>query len=71
MSGECGTLGVNRNADGIFVAKTKAERFLGRLEHKLFDNSKMDLKQTGMEGWAGDIWLRDKRWAVVNLVETS
>jgi len=31
----------------------------------------MDLKEIGTEGLAEDIWLCDKRWAVVNLVETS
>lgn len=59
----CGTLGVNRNADRILVVKTKEERFLGRLKHKLYDSTKTDLKKIGTERWAGDIWLRDKRWA--------
>ena len=70
-SGSCCTLGVNRNVDRTLVVKTKEERFLERPKHKLYDNTKMDLKEIGTEGWAGDIWLRDKRWAVGNLVKTN
>jgi hypothetical protein len=43
------------------MVKTKVERFLERLKHKLYDNTKMDLKEIRTEGWAGDIWFRDKR----------
>jgi len=67
----CSTLGVYRNADRNLVVKIKEEKFIGRLKCKLYDNTKMDLKEIGTEGWAGNIWLRDKRWAVVNLVQTS
>jgi hypothetical protein len=62
--------GEKRNAYRLLVGKPEGKRPLGRQRHRLVDNIKMDLGETGWGGvdWIGLVQDRNRWRAVVNLV---
>jgi hypothetical protein len=50
MDGTCSTNGEKRNVCRLLVGKPKGKRPLGRPKHRLVDNIKIDLGETGRSG---------------------
>jgi hypothetical protein len=61
---------VKRNACRILVGKPEGKRPLGRPRHRLVDNIRMDLGETGWDGvdWIDVAQDRDQWRALVNTV---
>jgi len=68
MGRACGTY--RRGSYGILVGKPDGKRVLGRPQHRLEDNIRMELQEVGWGGmdWIGVAWDRDRWRALVNLV---
>jgi hypothetical protein len=58
MGRACSTNGEERNAYRILVGEPEGNRPLRRIRHRLVNNIKMDLREIGLNGMGGSIWLR-------------
>jgi hypothetical protein len=69
-TGHAARMGAKRNAYRILVGKTDGKRPLGRPRHRLVDNIKMDLTETGWDDmdWTHLAQDREKWRALVDTV---